>query len=193
MCWPTSSSAAEQALGNSVLRSIHFRQTAMERAWSMTSTVRRFAPQPILIPAGTIITCENGRRVCTTAVDLHVNALLTVEMLTASDCRAGRAHRAATLRHLVDGALRSQARPQRVGDPARWRGAQREKRLKIDKRKSPRPPGRMQTWRSIVTVYCLNKNASLQNASICRPAVIRGEECPRISGQLSWWGRVWLR
>jgi len=57
----------------------------------MTGTVRRFVPQPILIPAGTIITCENGRRVCTTAVDLHVNALLTAEMFTAWEIAAPRA------------------------------------------------------------------------------------------------------
>jgi hypothetical protein len=43
----------------------------------------RTGPQPVLIPAGTRITCENGHRVCTTAVDLHVNEVVVVEMFTA--------------------------------------------------------------------------------------------------------------
>jgi hypothetical protein len=48
-------------------------------------------PQPVLIPAGTPITCEKGHRVCTTAVDLHVNELLAVEMFTNWQIAAPRA------------------------------------------------------------------------------------------------------
>jgi hypothetical protein len=48
-------------------------------------------PQPVLIPAGTLITCEKGHRVCTTAVDLHVNELLAVEMFTNWQIAAPRA------------------------------------------------------------------------------------------------------
>ena len=43
----------------------------------------RPAPQPVLIPVGTLITCQRGHRICTTAVDLRVNDLLTIEMFTA--------------------------------------------------------------------------------------------------------------
>jgi hypothetical protein len=51
----------------------------------------RPAPQPVLIPAVTPITCERGHRVCTTAVDLRVNELLAVEMFTAWQIAAPRA------------------------------------------------------------------------------------------------------
>ena len=42
----------------------------------------RPAPQPVLIAAGTPITCENGHTVCVTARDLHANEPLAVEMFT---------------------------------------------------------------------------------------------------------------
>ena len=43
----------------------------------------RQAMQPVLIPAGTPITCESGHCVCVTAVDLLTNELLAVEMFTS--------------------------------------------------------------------------------------------------------------
>ena len=47
-----------------------------------SATAPRHAAQPVLIPAGIPITCENGHCVCVTAVDLLVNDLLAVEMFT---------------------------------------------------------------------------------------------------------------
>jgi len=38
--------------------------------------------QPVLIAAGTTITCELGHAICVTASDLHVNEPLSVEMFT---------------------------------------------------------------------------------------------------------------
>ena len=38
--------------------------------------------QPVLIPAGTSITCELGHVVCVTASDVHANEPLAVEMFT---------------------------------------------------------------------------------------------------------------
>jgi hypothetical protein len=42
----------------------------------------RAALQPVLIPAGTSITCELGHAVCLTASDIHANEPLAVEMFT---------------------------------------------------------------------------------------------------------------
>jgi hypothetical protein len=56
----------------------------------MATASKRAHRQPVLIPAGTPITCENGHRVCTAAVDLHVNELLAVEMFGAWQIAAPR-------------------------------------------------------------------------------------------------------
>ncbi len=47
------------------------------------ATTSRHAAQPVLIPAGTPITCEEGHTVCVTATDLLVNDLLAAEMFTS--------------------------------------------------------------------------------------------------------------
>jgi len=57
----------------------------------MATALNRAARQPVLIPAGSLITCAKGHRVCTTAVDLHVNELLAVEMFTSWQIAAPRA------------------------------------------------------------------------------------------------------
>jgi hypothetical protein len=49
----------------------------------MSAALKRSSAQPILIPAGTPITCENGHVVCVTASELRVNELLAVEMFTS--------------------------------------------------------------------------------------------------------------
>ena len=49
----------------------------------MSVAFKRSGAQPILIPAGTPITCENGHVVCVTASELRVNELLAVEMFTS--------------------------------------------------------------------------------------------------------------
>ena len=48
----------------------------------MPVALKRSSAQPILIPAGTPITCENGLVACVTASELRVNELLAVEMFT---------------------------------------------------------------------------------------------------------------
>lgn len=57
----------------------------------MATASNRAHRQPVLIKAGTPITCENGHRVCTAAVDLHVNELLAVEMFWGWQIAAPRA------------------------------------------------------------------------------------------------------
>jgi hypothetical protein len=86
----------------------------------MATASSRANRQPVLIPAGTPITCEKGHRVCRTAVDLHVNELLAVEMFTALADRG-----AARRRHVPqvwDLRWRSSSREPGWRDPthARW-------------------------------------------------------------------------
>jgi hypothetical protein len=57
----------------------------------MATASNRAHRQPVLIQAGTPITCEKGHWVCTTAVDLHVNELLAVEMFGGWQIAAPRA------------------------------------------------------------------------------------------------------
>jgi hypothetical protein len=71
---------------------------------------KRLAPQPVLIPTGTLITCERGHRVCTAAVDLRVNELLAVEMFTGWQIAAPRAGDMFPRCGICDGAAHRESR-----------------------------------------------------------------------------------